>query len=177
MLDIETAALTPNALILQLSAVKFSPWEVYEERGITIYDLPSMSLLLSPESQPNRYIDEKNVRWWGKQDQSVQEMIFGDHPRYSLEEAIEALTSFVADSERIWCQGPDVDVSILKDAYASLGKNVPWEYWAVRDSRTLMDIVQVNLRAATHNALDDCFRQICGVQRAFDRLGVTRYIR
>ena len=179
MIDIETLATEPAAVILSIAAVKFEPFDDYQERGISVHDLPTLNILVDTQSQDHRTISESTVDWWSKQDPAIQESIFGEHhQRVNLTEALEQLHKFVWNScDKIWCQGTHFDISILEHAYRSINRAYPWQYWTVRDSRTLLDFVAVDLPPATHDALDDCFRQIVGVQKALNRLQVTKFVR
>jgi hypothetical protein len=109
----------------------------------------------------------------------VQESIFGEgHVRFTLAECLEQLHKFTWNSVgRIWAQGAQFDISILEHAYRSVNRAYPWQYWSVRDSRTLLDLVPVNLPSATHDAMEDCYRQIVGVQQALAQLGVEKFVR
>lgn len=177
MIDTETLATTPDAMILQIAAVKFDPFDDYLERGITVADLPQLNLWLDLESQPDRQLSESTLEWWSKQDPAIQAQVFGDKNRVAFSEAIQQTHQFIWNTGRIWAQGIQFDISLLENAYRSLDMPYSWSYWQARDSRTLLDLVSVNLPAATHNAIDDCFRQVVGVQKALAALGVTRFVR
>lgn len=179
MVDIETLATDLNAVILSIAAVKFDPFDDYLKKGTKPGDLPTLNILVDIESQPNRTINENTVDWWGKQSEPVRESIFGvNHPRYTLEEALDQLHKFYWNSGgRIWAQGIQFDIAMLEHAYQTTNRTQPWLYWQVRDSRTLLDLVSVSLPPATHDAAEDCFRQIVGVQKALATLGVNKFIR
>lgn len=179
MLDIETLATDPDAVIVSIAAVKFDPFDDYRQKGVTVGDLPGFNILIDLDSQADRKINEQTVQWWSRQDPVVQESIFGEsHPRYTLTEGLEKLHKFVWNSGgRVWAQGAQFDISILEHAYRSVNRAYPWQYWSVRDSRTLLDLVPVNLPSATHDAMEDCYRQIVGVQQALAQLGVEKFVR
>ena len=179
MIDIETIATDPDAVIVSIAAVKFDPFDDYRQKGVTVGDLPGFNMLIDIDSQPDRKISDSTLSWWSQQDPVVQESIFGEsHPRHTLTEGLEALHKFVWNSGgRVWAQGTHFDIAILEHAYRSINRAYPWQYWAVRDSRTLLDMVAVNLPAATHDAMEDCFRQIVGVQQAVSALGVQKFVR
>lgn len=177
MIDLETMSVTPDAVILQIAAVKFDPFDDYLEQGITVQDLPFLNVLVDVDSQTDRNINESTMQWWVQQDAQVQDRVFATQGRVSFAEAMQQTHRFIWNSGRIWSQGLSFDISILEHAYRSLDQPYPWAYWQTRDSRTLLDLVAVNLPPATHDAVEDCFRQIVGVQKALAALGVTRFIR
>ena len=73
-----------------------------------------------------------------------------------------------------WCQGPLFDYAILQNLYKQLGQPVPWQYWQIRDSRTLFSLVPKTneQRTGLHNALADCYYQAKKVQTAYKQLGI-----
>ena len=179
MVDIETLATEPGALIVSIAAVKFDPFDDYRERGITAAHLPTLNLLVDIDSQQDRIINEQTVNWWAQQNAEVQESIFGEsHARFTLADCLDQLHRFTWNSvSRVWAQGAQFDITILEHAYRSQNRAYPWQYWMGRDSRTVLDLVSVNLPTATHDAVQDCYRQIVGVQQALARLGVTQFVR
>lgn len=178
MIDLETLSATPDAVILQIAAVKFDPFDDYLERDISLSELPQLNLLVDLDSQPDRNINESTMQWWAQRDSEIQDRVFAAQGRVAFADAMQQTHRFIWNSSgRIWAQGTSFDISILEHAYRSLDQPYPWQYWQARDSRTLLDLVAVNLPPATHDALADCFRQIVGVQQALRRLGVSKFIR
>lgn len=178
MIDLETLGTTPDAVILGIAAVKFDPFDDYLEKGLDVTDLPALDLLVDVDTQPNRSVEDSTLEWWSKQDPVVQEKMFSTQGRVSFEQALEQLHQFVWNTGgRIWAQGTQFDISILEHSFRSLNRAYPWRYSQARDSRTLLDLVNVSLPNATHDAVADCFRQIVGVQKALATLGVNRFVR
>ena len=67
------------------------------------------------------------------------------------------------------------DYAILQNIYAQLGHPVPWQYWQIRDSRTLFSLVPRDLnekRTGLHNALEDCYFQARKVQQVYNQLDI-----
>lgn len=181
MLDLETLATTPNCVILTIGAVKFDPFVDYLKEKTTLKDLETFYAKITLESQPDRHIDESTVEWWSKQNAAAQEEAFGEAGRIPLNDALEGLHKFVWQSSRTWCQGPSFDIPILEHAYREYGKPTPWNYSQTRDSRTICDLVPVDMPAelqiTTHNALEDCYKQIINVQQVLSKFGVERFVR
>jgi hypothetical protein len=52
-------------------------------------------------------------------------------------------------------------MNILEHAYKSYNKPIPWQFYAVRDSRTVFSLwPDLQKPATSHHALEDCRRQI-----------------
>ena len=67
---------------------------------------------------------------------------------------------------------------ILQNLYAQLGQPVPWNYWQIRDSRTLFNMLpkdpRKDVQMDLHNALADCYFQAKSVQKAYKNFGVKK---
>ena len=174
MIDIETLGTQPNAAILAISAVAFDPFEITTDFSLN----PKFDVLIDLESQPNREISEETLEWWSKQSPITRDKIFSDENRISLKEALEQLTKFVWNTtSKIWVQGVSLDIPVLDHAFNEQKISVPWGYHQIRDSRTLLDLVFVEQPPVSHDSIDDCYRQIIGVQKALQKLGITQFVR
>ncbi len=159
MVDLETLATTPDAAILTIGACKFDPY------GKTITD--QFYERIDLDSQ-NRHIDENTIAWWSKQDKKIQEDAFGEGGRIKLSEAMKKLYRFGLGTKNIWSHGSIFDVVILENVASSLQQGVTWNFWEIRDTRTLFDIANVEVQVeGKHNALADATAQSYAVQKAY----------
>lgn len=168
MFDLETLDTKPSAVILSLGAVKFDPRTV----GIDA-DAPKLSLRIDIDTQSlmGRTISESTLTWWSTQSKEAQEAAFSEEGRTPLTEAVEQFHKFVWNSDRVWSQG-SFDVNIMEHLYTSLNRPFTWQYWQVRDSRTLFDFIDGQLdRTKHHDAVEDAIEQAKGVQRALRKIG------
>jgi len=168
MFDLETLDTKPSAVILSLGAVKFDP----RQKGLDPdAERLSLRLEIDPQSEMGRTISDDTIAWWATQSKEAQEAAFGDFNRVTVEDAIEQFHKFVWNSERVWSQG-SFDVNIIEHLYTSINKPYAWQYWQVRDSRTLFDFVDGNLdRTKHHDAVEDAIAQAEAVQRALRKIG------
>jgi hypothetical protein len=173
MLDLETLSVRPNAQVLSIAAVGFNPFDPTPD--YTQY--PTLDLLLSLDEQEHRDIQEDTLNWWNYREPEIINKIFAENGRVAVDDALDQLSKFCWNRERIWAQGVTLDISVLTHLYEERGKGVPWPYHIVRDSRTLLDLVEVEQPPVTHDSLADCFRQIMGVQQALQQLGIQKFIR
>jgi len=167
MLDIEGLGTGPDTTILTIAAQGFDPL------GTGYHVNHSFYVRVDLESQTGRSIQDGTIEWWATQPAAVKEEAFGEQGRVPLAEALDGLTRIVWKAKRVWAQGPTYDMTILEHAYKSLNKALPWQYFSVRDSRTVFALWP-NLEAppATHNALEDCRRQISMLQDTLQYLKV-----
>lgn len=170
MIDIETLSTQPNAVILTLAAQRFNPFGTGYPDQEFIYER------LTLESQEDRHIDDSTIEWWATQPPAVQEAAFGESNRLSLEETLDKLHRLAWHSDFVWMQGPTFDAVILENAYRSLNKVIPWSFWKIRDSRTVISLSPgADRPTVEHDALGDARGQILRLQAALARLGVERF--
>lgn len=171
MLDMETLATSPDAVILTFGAVKFNP-KSSEEPETPYY----ARIEVEEQTALGRVINDDTLAWWGKQEASIFEDTFSDEDRVGLEQFTTELNRYVVGANKIWCQGPTFDITMLENLYKMLGKPVPWQYWQIRDSRTLGDLTTIkrnHTKETAHNALADAFIQAVTVQEIFNELGLA----
>ena len=170
MIDLETLSTNPNATILTVGGVKFDPYTSEEpDKG--------MYFRVDVNSQTNmgRDVMQDTVDWWSKQPKEISDEAFSDDNRVALNDMIKIINKFSVGVDVFWCQGPLFDYAILQDIYKQLGHPVPWQYWQIRDSRTLFNLVPRDpneKRTGLHNALEDCYFQAKKVQKVYKQLGI-----
>jgi hypothetical protein len=171
MIDLETLGTHPDCVILTLGAIKFNPF-TDEEPHSGIYQ----RLDIDEQDRLGRTQDESTIEWWGRQKQSVQEEAFTEEGRIGLEQMTKEINKFLVGVDVLWAQGPAFDIVILEDLYRQLKKPIPWNFWQIRDSRTLFSLLPKDPRKdiiqEAHNALADCYYQAISVQKAYRQLGV-----
>lgn len=171
MLDLETLGTKYDAVVLSIGAVKFDP---YSDKEIT--DAFYMKLDVDEQVALGREIHPDTVNWWAQQKPEVREEALSDDNRESLETFTKGFNKFLVGCDDIWAQGPAFDIVILEHLYRQLEKPIPWQFWQIRDSRTLFNLV-VDPRKSmqtdeAHNALSDCIYQARGVQKVFKELKI-----
>ena len=166
MMDIEGLATGPEATILTIAAQGFDPL------GKGFFDEHYFYARITLESQPNRTIEQSTIDWWATQKEAQAEA-FAEDGRVDLDVALQDLARLVRKCTRVWAQGPTYDATILENAYKSYGLALPWQYYMVRDSRTVFGLYPDLERPPTsHHALEDCRRQIELLQQCLVHLKV-----
>jgi len=186
MVDIETLGTTPDAVILTVAAQSFDPvGEGYLKQ--------SYYARVDLDSQHNRSIEQGTIEWWAKQHSFAKDEAFSEQDRKPLEQVLDELGKMIWHSTALWANGPTFDMTILEHAYKSYNKPLPWQYYKVRDARTVYMLrpkvpvlmnsrvvpVTVNGRAyrpASHHALDDCRRQIDLLQDTLRDLNIKEVV-
>jgi len=165
MIDIEGLATTHNALILTIAAQSFDPFG-------TGYIDRQYYARITLESQEDREINDETVIWWSSQG-AAQEEAFNENDRIPLNDALDGLYKIAWQHDLIWAQGPTYDINILEHAYRSRGKKQPWQYYKIRDNRTVLALWPDHPKPPTsHHALEDCRRQIDILQATLQHLNI-----
>jgi hypothetical protein len=168
MVDLETMAVTPRAVVLTLGAVHFNPYGMgYSDKLYLRFDLDDQDKL-------NREIDPNTLNWWSKQDPKVMEEAFSPNDRVPMASAMDQFHKFAWGCDAFWAHGSLFDIAILEDIYRQIQKPVPWQYWQIRDTRTIFDLGwdPDMPQASKHDALQDAIRQAAGVQNIYSKLKI-----
>ena len=173
MLDIETLGFRPECVVLTIGAIKFDPYNPGLEPHSGFYQ----RLDVDEQFALGRTADDSTLEWWTQQEPSVREEALGEEGRVSLIEFARSLNKYMVGVDNIWAQGPTFDFVIIENLFRMLEVPVNWQFWQIRDSRTLFQVAgdpRKADRAEAHNALADCYYQAKGVQEVFKKLGVTK---
>ena len=168
MIDIEGLATGPEATILTIAAQSFDPF------GTGYFEDRFYYARITLESQENRTIEQGTINWWATQPKAQAEA-FAEENRVPLNQALDELYKLAWQHDFIFANGPTYDMNILEHAYKSYRKSLPWQYYKVRDARTIYSLWPDCPRPPTeHHALQDCKRQIDMLQQTLKHLGVTQ---
>ena len=173
MIDLETLDVLPTATILTIGAVKFDPFgdDVKNPECVKFYtrvDIDSCDRL-------GATVSSATLEWWAGQDQAAQDEAFDPTDRVDVVQALEQLYKFCWGAKRVWSHGAGFDVIILENYFRKIGKAIPWQFWEVRDTRTLFDIgINPNRPPVLkHHALEDAWNQAVGVQNVYRTLRMS----
>jgi exodeoxyribonuclease VIII len=166
MIDLEGLGTGPDTTILTIAAQAFDPFGqiTFEQQYYARVTL---------ESQPDRSIQQGTIDWWATQPAAARDEAFHEENRIPLDQALDELGKLIWHAKRVWAQGPTYDMNILEHAYKSYGKPIPWQFYAVRDSRTVFSLwPDLPKPPTSHHALEDCRRQIGLLQQTLEHLNV-----
>jgi len=174
MLDLETLSTRGHASILVIAAMKFDRnTNISKPHAQISQNQFYAKISIDSCEKVDMHIDPKTVAWWDKQDSQIRNEAFGE-PREDLKSVLVNFSKWYGNSKTIWSHGATFDIPILTEAYIRCGLEPPWKFWTCRDTRTLFDIANIKQEDMPnenlHNALYDCWRQICGVQESFRRI-------
>lgn len=168
MVDMETLAVSPNAVVLSLGAVHFDPY------GTGYSDSLYFRIDIDDQDALGREVDPNTITWWSSQPPEIMEEAFSLDDRIPLVEAMDRFHKFAWGCSAFWSHGATFDLVILENIYRQLNKPLPWNYWQLRDTRTLFDLGQdpEMPQGSKHDALQDAIRQAVGVQNIYRKLNI-----
>jgi hypothetical protein len=167
MVDLETLDTKTTATILTLGAVRFDPFNNTPMKELYLrVDIDSQDAL-------GCTVSEDTLGWWRKQDTSIMEEAFDPRNRIPIHEVMNQFHALAWNCDAFWSHGATFDLMILQNIYDRLGRSYPWNFWQMRDTRTLFDIgFEPDMpQNAKHNALEDAKRQAIGVRNVYRKLG------
>jgi DNA polymerase III epsilon subunit-like protein len=149
MVDLETYATTPDAVILSIGAVD-------SKYGIQFYKEVSLN-----SQKYVRYIEPKTVEWWTQQ--TIPAPVNGTTSIVDVLDDFNRYINGFGQDVLLWCKGTDFDITILYHAMRQYNIVPAWKYNAVRDLRTLIKMfpeVPKPTNFQPHNALEDAICQM-----------------
>ena len=166
MLDIETVGKPPIAPIKQIGYATFRD----DREGVIHSDTIHVDLK-SSVTESGIPIDASTFEWWLLQDDGARQAM--TTPGVHIRGALESLTMLVEQhSPRyVWAKPPGFDIYILESLFQGFGMPIPWKHFAVRDMRTLLDLMPEHktlpeIKPTTkHEAGADAVAQALQVQR------------
>ncbi len=165
MVDIETLDTKYSATILTVGAVRFDPFSnsPMEEFYFRVETDGQEALGMT--------ISDDTLAWWAKQSPEVQNEAFTPYDRFPLSAVVECLNKFVWGCDKVWAHGPHFDIPILEFACEKSGITPGWNFWDIRDTRTIFDLADPEMpQNAKHNALEDVKRQAIGVRNVYRKI-------
>jgi 3' exoribonuclease, RNase T-like len=169
MIDMETLDTAPSTVILTIGAVLFDP------RGVGIIDRIELRPTIDEQTDVyGRTISNDTLRWWSEQSPDAINEAMGDQGRISYKECMEKLYKFCWQRDKVWSNGSVFDIMVAENAFRDLDMKFPWNFWDIRDCRTIYDVAGVSLKdsghVTSHKAVEDAERQAIVVQKAYQKL-------
>lgn len=148
VIDLETLSTKEDAIILQVSAGLYNT----DDREKDLFEaIDFVNYKLNAKLQTKRIVDKDTLDWWKGQPEDVKRCSFYPHPEdLDPVEAMDAFAlwlqshGFDKRNDMIWQRG-DRDsawlTSLLYDCGWTTQKNLPYNWWRVRDLRTAVDVL------------------------------------
>jgi hypothetical protein len=167
MLDLETLGQSPRALILEIAMVGFDP----RQGGVIHTEDPfNVHVCINDQRVHGREFEKSTVLWWMQRPPAaIQHIVDGQLGATSLRIALWRLRVWLRAREvtALWAKNMAFDIGILRDAYCSLGEDIPWHYRVPRDLRSYFeprDPPKLSFDGTEHSAVADCVHQIRQLQ-------------
>ena len=140
MLDLETWGTAPGSALRSIGAATFSPYGHGGFREATFYakiDKDSCRAV-------SLTIDQKTVEWWSRQTNEASAALVAD--QRPITDVVEEFDAWWRrhDATYVWSNGANFDEVLWRTACQAVGREVPWKYWNVRDTRTCWHLARLN---------------------------------
>jgi hypothetical protein len=172
-IDLETIDTKPSATVLSLGGVKFNPLDNTEPHS-ELY----LKINIDDQGAQGRTHSDDTLAWWSRQDKKIMDEAFDQTNAVTIEDALKQISKFAVGVDTFWGQGYGFDYTIMEDMFRQGGRPIPWNFWQIRDSRTLFGCCKSDPRKLIqndlHNALADAYYQSKAIQIAYKELGVQR---
>lgn len=160
MIDIETIGTEPGCVIASIGAVKFDTDGPVPDHGERSREGAFFASVDIESCQDHGLtIDAGTLAWWFDQPGVARKQLEGGD---GLSSCLNRLRQFVGDADEVWANSPKFDMSILEAAYEAIGQEPPWEFYELRDYRTLTALPgaeNTSTDGVEHHALDDAYHQ------------------
>jgi hypothetical protein len=155
MLDIETYGTRVGSIVLSAALVRFS-----DEASVSVnLDVPHQEAL-------GLASDPATLEWWSRQDPVAYQAAHANPlPLATVLPYIGQWLGWAAPAGDflIWCHGATFDCPLLEEVFRRASVPCPWQYWQVRDTRTLYDLAGIDVKnyavPPPHIALNDAIAQ------------------
>ena len=169
MIDLETFDTCPQATVTTIGGVKFDPYSSKEPHSDFYFKLD-----IDEQDRLGRTVNQDTLDWWAKQDPHIREEAFGEEDRVGLKHFLDHLTKWMVGVDVLWGHGYGFDVTMVEDLYRQMATPIPWNFWQVRDGRTLISLLardpRKDMQTDLHNALKDSYYQAKAIQVAYSKL-------
>jgi len=171
MIDLETLDTRPEAQVLTIGGVKFDPFSFQDTHSDFYYRFD-----IDEQEALGRTQSESTLEWWATQPAEVQEEAFSAD-RTSCRTILKELKKWYVGCDRIWSQG-EFDTVIMENMCRQLGEPIPWAFWSVENSRTLINRMPTDprkgMKFVAHNALEDSKAQVDALRQTFKHFGMKK---
>ena len=160
MIDLETLGTKQSSAFISIGACQFNPNS--GEIGETFY-----ANIDWDDALRSRAATGSTLKWWLRQSKEAIDRVCA--PGKPLKEVLGAFGKWFRKDgvERCpWGSGACFDIGMLENAYEQLFGVTPWNHWAVRDVRTIVDLAagivsrdSVPFEGTQHDALADAVHQ------------------
>lgn len=158
ILDLETGGTRPGDAIFSIGAVCVD----LDTSDVTDFFYRVIDIA---SAEKHGLLTTSTMLWWGAQDKTARAEIF-EKDKPSAVDLFDAIDDFAkwyraAECKTIWGNGATFDISMLEHFYLKFEIPLPWDFWDVRDIRTLVHLVgreyrdQFEFEGVEHHALHD----------------------
>ena len=174
MIDLETLGTSVNAPVISIGACAFdiSTGKIDETTFYRRVDWAS--------AVRGRKLDVATIKWWMEQSEDARREVL--EPGDPIENVLTSFNDWIKPFAQedgnvfVWGNGACFDITILETLYDLHDAPTPWQFWEVRDVRTIVHMADGIVKkpelskGTAHHALDDAVHQAKYVSKMWQTL-------
>lgn len=143
--DFETLGQDPeNSVALCLAVLEYNEDDLISDNCPTYEDYLENTRMIkfdvaSQITTYHRKIDPNTVKWWSEQGAEAKKLLKPSSEDRSISELSDWLTQFPTRPSKVYTRGNTFDPAFLKSLLLACGKADPFPWWAIRDTRSMID--------------------------------------
>lgn len=160
MIDLETLDTEPSAQVVSCGAVMFDP------RNNLLSAVEHGFYQRLEWDLKKRSVSADTIKWWFQQDVDARAAVVCGEDEKTAVQFLTDLKYWLPKDCKVWGNGATFDISMLENMYRQYEIECPWDFWNVRDVRTVVDMAygilgrhQVPFDGTPHHALHDAHYQ------------------
>ena len=146
--DFETMDNNPReSVVLSMAALPFNEDRFISDNPYTYEELLNSTKFIKFNAQEQvavykRKIDNETLEWWSKQSAEARKSLApsaSDAPLVELYPFIMDLIDNPSNAKKVYTRGNTFDPLFLESLLENLGKNDPFPWWNMRDTRSMIE--------------------------------------
>lgn len=143
MIDLETGATTPNAVVFAVGLVVFNdhkvePIEELRDRAIVMY--PE----IGPQNILPRILATETLAWHAKEPNRAEMLskYLDENSAITVDQVFDKFEDTIKPKAKVWANSPSFDLAILRHWAKQVGRELPFKFYQELDFRTLKHLAR-----------------------------------
>jgi len=142
--DFETLSQDPQTgIVVNMAGIQYSE-ERFRDDPYTFEELVGMAKFIKFDTKEQiekygRKPDKSTIDWWAKQNEEARSLLAPSSEDKSITELYDFCKNISQKPEKVYTRGNTFDPIYLSSLMKQLGRPDPWDWWTIRDTRSLID--------------------------------------
>ena len=142
--DFETLSQDPvKGIVINFAALVFDETR-FKNNPYTFNELVESAEIIKFDTKEQvevygRRPDKGTLDWWSKQNAEARSMLKPSPDDVSISELYDFCKGIAQNPNRVYTRGNSFDPVFLSQIMLQVGKEEPWKWWNLRDTRSIID--------------------------------------